>query len=257
VEANELLTTADGLLIRLAFEPLIRQTGPVSLQLVQSTGYRLLGVVEGAPLWQLGLREGDVLTSVDGQTIVGRENELRSLWERRPVRAEIGYQREGRARTLSLRIRPGGAWRSSDVVTTVPPAPSTPLVPASEPGAGIRCVAADTAESLGRCEIELATLERLRADPASLAKQMRIIPNTRDGVEEGFKLYGIRSSSVVSQLGLQNGDVVLAVNSQRLTSLESTMLAFGGLAKLGSFTLTVERRGVPKQLTIAIVERLN
>jgi hypothetical protein len=276
VEAQADLTSADGLLIRLAFEPLIRQTGPVSLQLVQSTGYRLLGVAEGAPLWQLGLREGDVLTTVDGQAIIGREHELRSDWERRPARAELGYQRDGQARTLSLRIRAGSAWRSSepslDRSALVDPfgraaALSDPFGRASigesidanpEPELtdGMRCVPADTADSFGRCEIERATIDRLAANPGEIAKQMRIVPTTRDGVTQGFKLYGIRSASLPSHLGLKNGDVVVAVDGQPMSNLDAAMKALIGLPKLGSFTLTLERRGATKQLTIEIVDAL-
>jgi predicted metalloprotease with PDZ domain len=279
VEAQADRTSADGLLIRLAFEPLIRQTGPVSLQLVQSTGYRLLGVAEGSPLWQLGLREGDVLTTVDGHAIIGREHELRSQWERRPSRVEIGYQRDGEARTLSLRIRAGSAWRSSESI--LPGGDSVDLVDPFPPSAarvdpfsrsniggsigapseteltdGMRCVLDDTADSAGRCEIERATFDRLAANPADIAKQMRIVPATRDGVMQGFKLYGIRRASLPSQLGLQNGDTVVAVDGQPLSNIDAAMMAFTKLPKLDTFTLTLERRGAIKQLTIVLVDAL-
>jgi membrane-associated protease RseP (regulator of RpoE activity) len=281
VEAD--VTSADGLLLRLAFEPLIRQTGPVSLQLVQSTGYRLLGVAEGAPLWQLGFREGDVLTTVDGHAIIGREHELRSDWERRPSRAEIGYQRDGQARTLALRIRPGSAWRSSVPIASGgalvdPFARADALVdphgraddladpfarsgvtanPEPELTDGVRCVLDDAADSFGRCEIERATIVRLAADPAGLAKQMRIVPTTREGDPQGFKLFGIRNASLPSHLGLKNGDVVVAVDGQPMSSLDAAMKVFTRLPKLDTFTLTLERRGATKQLTIVIVDALS
>lgn len=257
VEANDVLTIADGLLIRLAFEPLIRQTGPISLQLVQSTGYRLLGVAEGSPLWQLGLREGDILTTVDGGAIIGHEHELHRLWERRPASTKIGYERDGQARTLSLQIRPGSAWRSSDAVPVVSRlvGPSDPsLGPESKLTLGTRCAPADTADSLGRCEIDRASLERMLDDPSSVAKQARIIPAMQDGISRGFKLYGIRPSSVPSLLGIQNGDIVLAFDGQPLANLEAAMTAFTRVRELETFTLTIERRGEAKQLTIAIVE---
>lgn len=286
IEIDGATTSADGLLVRLAFEPLIRQTGPVQLQLVQSTGYRLLGVAEGAPLWQLGLREGDVLMSVDGKPIIGREHELRSDWERRPSRVEIAYQRDGQARLLSLRIHPGSAWRSTEAAgsgsvarsdirdpfgpagrpTSFGPAPDLvdPFGPASteatlesELSEGIRCTPADMPDSLGRCEIERATIERLADNPAALAKQARIVPSMQDGVTRGLKLYGIRRASVAAQLGLLNGDMLVAFDGQPLASLESVLAAFTQLPTLGSFTLTLERRGATKQLTIAIVDALN
>jgi type II secretory pathway component PulC len=259
VEANELLTTADGLLIRLAFEPLIRQTGPISLQLVQSTGYRLLGVAEGAPLWQLGLREGDILMTVDGDAIIGREHELRSLWERRPGSTKIGYQRDGQARTLSLHIRPGSAWRSAAAIPVVAPlvGPSEASAPDPELTPATRCTPAETADSLGRCEIERASLERMLDNPESVARQARIIPAMQDGITRGFKLYGIRAASMPSLLGIQNGDLVVAFDGQPLANLDAAMTAFTRVRSLDSFTLTIERRGETKQLTIAIVDALN
>jgi S1-C subfamily serine protease len=257
VEVADAGTHADGLLIRLAFEPLIRQTGPVTLQLVQSTGYRLLGVAEGAPLWQLGLREGDVLTTVDGHAIIGREHELRSQWERRPARAEVGYQRDGQTRTLSLRIRPGSAWRGSEPSPSVSivPAPSVDVIP--DLAAGMRCTMAETADSFGRCEIERATLERLADNPASFAKMARIVPRTQDGVSQGFKLYGIRSGSLLSQLGMQNGDTIVAYDGQPLSSLEAAMRVLSRTLTLSTFDVTIERHGATKQLTVAIVDALN
>jgi hypothetical protein len=268
VEADDAAIHADGLLIRLAFEPLIRQTGPVSLQLVQSTGYRLLGVAEGAPLWQLGLREGDVLTTVDGHAIIGREHELRSQWERRPARAEVGYQRDGQPRSLALRIRPGSAWRGSEPSSSASapladPFPSTSVVPApttdleTELAAGMRCTLAETADSLGRCEIERATIERLAKTPASFAKMARIVPLTKDGVVLGFKLYGIRKGTLLSQFGMQNGDTIVAYDGQPMSSLDAAMRAISRTLTLSSFDVTIERHGATKQLTIAIVDALN
>jgi membrane-associated protease RseP (regulator of RpoE activity) len=271
VEVADAGTSADGLLIRLAFEPLIRQTGPVSLQLVQSTGYRLLGVAEGAPLWQLGLREGGVLTTVDGHAIIGREHELRSQWERRPSRVEVGYQRDGQARTLSLRIRPGSAWRGSEPtpsalehvgradnpLTRSPIPTGRPTQMQAELPAGIRCTPADTVGSLGRCEIERANVEYLTENPAYFAKQARIVPDMQDGVTQGYKLYGIRSGSLPSQLGIQNGDVIVAIDGMTLSNLDATLAAFSRLPALGTVTVTIERRGATMQLTIAIVDALN
>lgn len=279
VEVADARTSADGLLIRLAFEPLIRQTGPVSLQLVQSTGYRLLGVAEGAPLWQLGLREGDVLTSVDGKPIIGREHELRSQWERRPAQVELGYQRDDQARTLSLRVRPGSAWRGSDKLppasdladpfagapelvdpfgrASARPSSSTGPDPASELTDGIRYIPADTSDSLGRSEIERAVIDRLAENPSQLVRQARIVPTMQDGITRGFKLYGIRPASLPSLLGLQNGDMLVAFDGQPLSSLDAAMAALARLPTLGTFTLTLERRGATKQLTIAVVDALN
>ncbi len=246
--------SADGLLVRLAFEPLIRQTGPVSLQLVQSTGYRLLGVAEGSPLWQLGLREGDVLTSVDGGPIVGHEHELRSRWEGRPVASEIGYLRGSEARTLSLRIRSGAAWRGTEAVSTLVERTQPNSEPALALDSVVRCEPGTTPDVLANCEIDRSAVDPLRADPSTLVKQVRIVPRMTDGEASGFKLYGIRSTSLVAQVGLQNGDTLMAIDGTPLTSLESFLTALQAIGPAGAVTLTIERRGATQQLNITIVD---
>lgn len=145
--------------------------------------------------------------------------------------------------------------KAPDLVDPVSPASAGPS-PEPELSDGMRCTPAAAADSLGRCEIERATIERLAQDPAALARQARIVPAMQDDITRGFKLYGIRSGSLPSQLGLQNGDLLVAFDGQPLASLDAAMAAFARLPALGSFTLTIERRGATQQLTIAIVEVL-
>lgn len=248
--------SADGLLVRLAFEPLIRQTGPVQLQLVQSQGYRLLGVAERSPLWQLGVRDGDVLATVDGQPILGREHELRTLWEKRPVSAEIGYMRGDQSRRLSLRVRPGSAWRGAtpEVVAELTHVdPSTEIRSGFDPG--IHCTPGTTPDVISSCEIDRNALARLR-HPAGLAKQVRIVPAKRDDVEVGFKVFGIRASSVPAQLGLQNGDLIVALDGEPLYPIDASMAALARLQEpdASTFAVTIERRGAQAKLMIKIVD---
>jgi S1-C subfamily serine protease len=255
---------ADGMLIRLAFEPLIRQTGPVTLQLSQSQGYRLTGIADGSPLWLLGLRDGDVLTAVDGQPILGREHELRSTFEARPSRAELTYQRGTESRSAKIEIASGSAWRSSvpDPLAEVRQRSNTfakvgPSLPPEAILEGLRCVPSETPTQLGRCELERKALEKLLDSPEALARSARVVPAMEDGQPRGFKLYAIRPQSVPGVLGFQNGDLITGINDRALTSIEGAMETYSQLRDAKELRVQLERRGVPSELEIAIVDALS
>ncbi|MFO7561070.1 MAG: hypothetical protein R6X02_00375 [Enhygromyxa sp.] len=257
---------ADGMLIRLAFDPLIRQTGPVSVQLVQGEGYRLSGITDGSPLWLLGLRDGDLLTGVDQQPILGREHELRSSYESRPSRVELSYLRGTEARTVELRIAAGSAWRSAKGPASLDPTPPLrpPISPRSSPtksavdiAAGVRCERGASPELIGRCEIERQKVDELRDKPDSLLRQARVVPDLRDGATQGLKLYGVRPGSMPHLFGVQNGDTIKRVNGHQLTSPAEALAAYEALSSEVEFRVEIERRSQPLRLELAIVDRLS
>ena len=101
--------------------------------------------------------------------------------------------------------------------------------------------------------IDRALIEEALNDTATLARQARVIPYVRDGVVEGYKLYGLRETSLPALVGFKNGDLVTEVNGQPL--------AAGGYAhrfdsipsappRLLSFT--VRRRGKPLRKVIEL-----
>jgi membrane-associated protease RseP (regulator of RpoE activity) len=266
---------ADGLLIRLAFEPLIRQTGPAATQLVQSQGYRLTGVGVGSPLWQLGLREGDVLTQLDGQPLLGREHEVRSIWERRPSRADLTFVRDGEARTLRLHIDSGSAWSGSarrsaggdrfdserepsrGSVASVSPRSPTAEGPLADLAADVRCVEDDSPERLGRCEMRRATAEVLLKSPDMFARQARVVPAMRDGVNKGFKLFAIRPGTLPHLLGFANGDLITSANGRELSNPTSAIDAYQSFRESATLSITLERNGSPMTLEIELVDELD
>ncbi len=56
--------------------------------------------------------------------------------------------------------------------------------------------------------------------PDWLWTRARLVPNFRDGQTVGFRLYAVRPGSLVARLGIANGDTLLAVNDEPLTSVE-------------------------------------
>jgi type II secretory pathway component PulC len=60
---------------------------------------------------------------------------------------------------------------------------------------------------------------------------------------DGFEISRIRKSSVIEQLGLENGDVLLELNGQRLDSLPSALVLFSQAQSMSQSRMTVLRNG--------------
>ena len=107
-------------------------------------------------------------------------------------------------------------------------------------------------ESEHVCTIERGWLEGILANPASLAKQARVMPSVKDGETRGFKFYGIRPGSLPKLLNLKNGDLVTAVNGIELKSMDGAMALYTKLRRASNLSITVERKGetINKEITI-------
>jgi hypothetical protein len=107
-------------------------------------------------------------------------------------------------------------------------------------------------ESEHVCTIERGWLEGILANPASLAKQARVMPSVKDGETRGFKFYGIRPGSLPKLLNLKNGDLVTAVNGTELKSMDGAMSLYAKLRSASNLQITIERKGetINKEITI-------
>lgn len=138
-------------------------------------------------------------------------------------------------------------------VATPTPLPVAP--PDTEPSASaeLDALAAATQCSDMRCTIPRARWEAALANPMELAKAARLVPATKEGRTIGFKLFGIRSGSIASLLGFQNGDLVTAVAGKPLDGAEAALQVFESLSTVGAeIVVELERKGRPTQLTLVI-----
>jgi len=107
-------------------------------------------------------------------------------------------------------------------------------------------------ESENSCTIERAWLEGVLSNPASLAKQARVMPSVKDGETRGFKFYGIRPGSLPKLLNIKNGDLITAVNGTDLKSMDGAMSLYAKLRRANNLSVTIERKGesITKEITI-------
>lgn len=126
------------------------------------------------------------------------------------------------------------------VVAEAPPAgPETGGVEASDLDANIHQVS-DTSYTINR-----TLVDRLLANQAALMSAARVIPHEEDGRTVGMKIYGIRRSSLLGRLGVQNGDMLRTINGFDLSDPNAILQAYTQLRSADHLTLQIVRRGNP------------
>ena len=81
-----------------------------------------------------------------------------------------------------------------------------------------------------------------------ILRQARVVPRYRDGKFAGFVITNIAPGSVYEKIGLQNGDVIEAVNGVVVKTPQEAMRMYEKLKDARSIAVRIERRGVEMTL---------
>jgi general secretion pathway protein C len=81
---------------------------------------------------------------------------------------------------------------------------------------------------------------------------VRAVLHRENGRALGVKLYGIGQRSLLGKLGLQNGDLLRAINGYPLTSPDEGLDAYVALRGATRLTVALERQGRALRLDYAI-----
>ncbi len=127
---------------------------------------------------------------------------------------------------------PGSPPRTSDAHEVTPP--------------GVKRLA-DGAYQLDRSHVN----DKLK-DVTQLGTQVRIVPNYHGGKYEGFRMIGMGSGSLFSDIGFANGDVIQAVNGDKIDSPNKALSLYDALKNKARLTVLIERDGQPKTLRYTI-----
>ena len=88
-----------------------------------------------------------------------------------------------------------------------------------------------------------------RNQPMGISEVVRFEPSRNSEGEPAIAIYSVGDKSLFESQGLRDGDVVVAVDNKRVTSVVD---ALSGLANKPSVKVDVERNGVPVELVIAL-----
>jgi type II secretion system protein C len=192
--------------------------------LADLTRWRLLGTVTG------GLPRA-LLRVEDEFVILEQDHELQG-WELTKVRRDfVEFTAGGRTETVLLWAR-----RAEDEPAALPRPTGQMTGP---PAAGTRV-------SLSRADVR-----PLLSDPNSLLQMASFKPFSVDGRVSGFQVFSIRPDSLLSKVGLRNGDVLMRINGQTLSGPTQLLQAYSGMDRASLITLDVQRAS---QLQTYIVE---
>jgi hypothetical protein len=148
------------------------------------------------------------------------------------VGGDAGYQR-----ALSI----AKSYDTEPTPVTAPPPAPDPV-----PVAGIAKVD-DTDFTVERNEID-----KILADPMSVASGARVVPSIKNGAPNGFKLYAIRPGSVYAALGFLNGDTITAINGHDMSTPDKALEVYTQVRSASSLDVSITRRGTDLVLHYSI-----
>lgn len=202
-------------------------------------GVRLLVVVASTdPDWsfasfQVG-GEGKNVLRRRGEDVSGKNVEFIG-WDR-------AFLSSGKSLCQAQLFKPG-------MVETAPSAAPAPVASggpgALDPGIakGIRKISAT------EYDIDRSVVDKILENQAELMKTARIIPDKEGDKVKGVRMFGIKSGSLLSLLGMENGDRLQTINGFDVSSPEKALEAYARLrAGADKLQVQINRRGTDTNL---------
>ena len=142
----------------------------------------------------------------------------------------------------------GGRREFIELLDTAPPPPGAPAAPPPPHAPPADPMAAELAKGIkklgdNKYEVQHSTLDSLLGNMGALARAARIVPETRDGKSVGFRLFSIKPDGPFGMIGLQNGDVVSAINGLEMTSPDKALEVYTKLKTANHLSVGLERNG--------------
>ena len=95
-------------------------------------------------------------------------------------------------------------------------------------------------------------LDHILQNQMELMKLVRIVPEQENGKAVGVRLFGIRPSSLLGVLGLENGDTLRSINGFELSSPENALQAYARLRTAEHLVLETSRGGKTQSIDFDI-----
>ena len=185
----------------------VSDTMAKAMHLSQNSGALIAGVQSDAPAAHAGLEPGDVITSVNGQSVTNPRDLAVEIAAVQPgEQAKLQVLREGEAKTVDVKV---GQLPNEQVAN-------------NEHGQ----------EAKGRIGVALAPLS------PDLSGQLNVPDGTR-----GVVVRSVEPGSPADQAGLEAGDVIVGVGGKKVTSPAEAAGAIRGAAKDHAIALRIIRNG--------------
>jgi general secretion pathway protein C len=121
-------------------------------------------------------------------------------------------------------------------------AAAAPTAPASDP------LAAELQKGVKKTgehtyEVQRGTVDSLLNNMSALSRAARIVPELKDGRAAGFRLFSVRPDGPFAMIGLQNGDVISAINGLEMSSPDQALMVYTKLKSASHLSVGIERNG--------------
>jgi general secretion pathway protein C len=128
------------------------------------------------------------------------------------------------------------------------PAPGAPAAPAPAAAPPADPLMAELDRGIKKVgehnyEVQRATVDSLLGNMSLLSRSARIVPEIRDGKAAGFRLFSVRPDGPFAKIGLQNGDVISAINGLEMTSPDKALEVYTKLKSASHLSVGLERNG--------------
>jgi len=192
----------------------VSDTMAKAMHLSQNSGALIAGVQSDAPAARAGLEPGDVITSVNGQSVTNPRDLAVDIAAVQPDEdATLQVVHEGDSKSVTVKV---GQLPSEQVAT-------------NEHGQ----------ESKGRIGVALAPLS------PDLSDQLNVPDGTR-----GVVVRNVEPGSPADQAGIQAGDVIVSVGGKKVASPSDAASAIRSAAKDHAVALRIIRNGEPAFVAI-------
>ena len=112
--------------------------------------------------------------------------------------------------------------------------------------------AAASATSTPSSAAPALTIDQVRRDPQAILSRVQVVPVLADGKLAGVRLSAGTDVALLEQVGLQQGDVVTAVNGMAVDSVERGRQIMESLGNANAVRVTVLRNGKPTEITVGL-----
>jgi general secretion pathway protein C len=92
-------------------------------------------------------------------------------------------------------------------------------------------------------EVQRQTVDALLGNMSALARGARIVPETKDGKPAGFRLFSVKPDGPFAKIGLQNSDVISAINGIEMNSPDQALMVYTKLKSANHLSVAIERNG--------------
>lgn len=214
------------------------------LKLSAERGVVLGEIVADSPAAKAGLKEGDVVTELNGQRVEGAAQFRRMIREIPAGRAvQLGVWRDGRAQTVTVTLGKAAEnharWMKSAPGTFAFHMPEIPNMP-------------EVMEMPGMEHFGFApgVHARLGIDAENLEGQLAAYFGVPEG--EGILVRSVNSGSPAEKAGVKAGDVIISVNGERVRSVGELREKIAAKTDAKNVDLSVLRSRVETKLSVEL-----